>query len=991
MGAGPGMGMRNQQQSQYKQVQSETTKQVTSTYDIPSANPFAYISAQKIGMQVLGMIPNTRLTVFFDGVNITKLCAPALPVEDIEARQVDVEFQESGKIGDPIITNANGMGVAVFHVPENLFEIGTKNIAMFNYTTDSDTYEEKYSNNSCHAFSSFSSSNFSGKEVNETVILSTAPVTQGCSANTVSGRTGGSVTFSTQPLCQSFYVGSDMADGQDGIYISSVDLFFSAKSNTHPVSIEIRTMSNDTPTEKVVPYSVVIKSTVNLAPTATSTNSTKFVFQKPVFLKAGYYYALAINPGGQSPDYSVWTATVGKTTSTGTVNNNWGQGKLYKSTTNGSNWTPVPNQFLKFNINRTKYDTNFLSNGRATIVNGDYEFLTFINPSNIGFIVGEYVYQQPTAHIAICSVSTATNQITLNTSAYGSLSSIDANPLSDFAVNDHIVICGSFPTVDPQGLGRFNYNLFGNSETLRVTTVVNGQTLVFGYANGNPATGAAFSNGACHVYKVQPGEIKYDPSSRVVTGIGTRFDNYQNTNERDQQDKRPLVIHAANSTVARYEVLWPSAVNSSNTITLKNTPLNPIPAGAKAIPIYAPVGRVVDIDYTRNLITLDRSTASNTTSASFGGNAYATPSFFAPGRTLVGTKSGATAIVAGIHNIVVNSSQPILQSSTPQGTEITYTANLTTSSFTNVNVLNYDPAITNYFVNNQIIIASRSTEVIKMEGKKSFKLNAKLTSNSTVLSPTIDLLSGAALLSKTNIIGASAFGEHKNNGNAKSKYVSKVVTLSEGNDAEDINVYLTAYKPLGTNLIVFAKILNASDNEVFEDKDWSVLRQVSDNTLYSDSGNPNDYKEFQYTFPKNPITVPLRQSITTNNSSTIISTNGDTVWENIFSNGELVTLYSDIYGSNYEINKIQNVVSNTEITLANPVELANTTSGIISIMPFPYTAFKNTNNGDIVRYYNTNGSAFDSFRRFAIKIVFTAQDTDLVPKVADIRVLALSV
>ena len=259
------------------------------------------------------------------------------------------------------------------------------------------------------------------------------------------------------------------------------------------------------------------------------------------------------------------------------------------------------------------------------------------------------------------------------------------------------------------------------------------------------------------------------------------------------------------------------------------------------------------------------------------------------------------------------------------------------------------------------------------------------------MTPTIDLITGASLLSKTNIIGASALGEHKNNGNAKSKYVSKVVTLSEGNDAEDINVYLTAYKPLGTDLVVFAKILNASDNELFEDKDWSILRQVTDSTLYSDSENPDDFKEYQYTFPKNPVTVPLIQSITTNNSVNIVSTNSDTTWQNIFANGDLVVLYSDIYGSNHEVNKIQNVVSNTQITLVNPVELANTTSAIISIMPFPKTAFKNSNNGDIVRYYNTNGSAFDSFRKFAIKIVFTAQDTNLVPKVDDIRVLALSV
>lgn len=966
----------------------------TLNFSIPTqtSTPFAYIPAQKVGMQVMGMIPNTRLSVFWDGTNITKLCSPGLPIFDIESKTVDTEFQEIGKIGDPITTNSNGMAVAVFHIPENMFTVGTKNIAMFNYTTDSDSYEQKYENNSCHAFSSFTSSGFS--DSGDITILSTAPVTQGCSANTLSGRTGGSIDFSTQPLCQSFYVGSDMAETQDGIYINSVDLYFSAKSNTQPVTIELRTMSNDAPTQSVVPYSTVIKSPslVNLATTATSTNYTRFTFEKPVFLKAGYSYALAVNPGGQTPDYSLWTATVGKTTTSGTVNSNWGQGKLYKSTTNGSTWTSVPNQFMKFAINRVEYDSSYIANGSAKIVNSDYEFLSFINPSNIGFIVGEYVYQQPTAHVSICSVNTTSNTLTLNTTAYGTLTTINSQPLNDFAVNDHIVVCGSFPSTDNQGWSRFNYNLFGNSVTLKVTSVdPGGQNLVFGYANGAAITGAPWANGACHVYKVQPGEVVYSASSRTITGVGTRFDIYQNTNEKDQTDKRPLVVHVANTTVARYEVLWPSTVANSTSIISKNNPLNDIPSGAKAIPISAPVGKVVDIDYTRNLITIDKSTANSSSGAASAANVYATPTFFAPGRTLVGTKSGATAIVAGVHNIIVNSTQPILQTSKPPGTSISYTANITASDYTSIDYPNYNPDVTNYFTNNQIIVASKSIELLQMSGKKSFILNATLSSNSTVLTPTIDMNTGAALFSKTNIIGSSAAGEHKNTGTAKSKYISKVVTLGDNNDAEDINVYLTAYKPLGTNIVVFAKILNASDNEIIEDKDWSILRQVSDPTMYSDSLNQDDYKEFQFTFPTNPVTVPLTQLVTTNNSANIVSTNSDTVWQNIFSNGQLITVYSDIYGSNFEVNKIVTVNSNTSITLANPVGLANTSSAIVASMPFPQSAFKNVNNGNIVRYYNTNGSAYDSFKKFAIKIVFTAQNNNLVPKVADIRVLALSV
>ena len=978
-----------------------TSPVVTTTYIMPELP--LYIAAQQIGMEVTGMIPNTRISVFFDGVNVTRRCAPAVPEgQNLHNLASDVDWRLKGAMGDPIVTDSTGSAVAVFYLPEHTYTTGSKNIAFFNYTNDTDVYATRLANNTCSAFSTFSAANFDGKDQDDIVVFATAPTRTTSSSNTSSGRGGGNsggttvVTYNVEPMCQTFYVGSDMAQGQDGIYLSSVDLYFSAKSSTQPVTVEIRTTDENGPTSTAIPYSTVTmpSASVIVAPSASSNSSfkTKFNFIKPVFLKAGYTYAVAVNPGGQSPDYSIWTATAGKTTAAGAVTSNWGRGMLYTSTTNGSNWNPVQNQFMKFAINRTQHDSNYLSNATAVMVNEDYEFLTYMNHSKIGFQVGEYVYQQPTAHIAICSVNTTSNTLTLNTSAYGDLSLINSQPLKDFAVNDHIVICGSFPSVDPEGLGRFNYNLFGNAVTLKVMSVdANGQYLTFGYANGAAITGAPWSNGAMYVYKAQPGHVSYDPSSTTVVGTGTRFDIYQNTNERNNTDKRPLIIHVANSTVARHEVLWPNTVTNSTSITLKSVPRNVIPANSIAIPVNAPAAKVVKIDHSRNLIVLEKSTANNNTGGNSAANAYATTSFFAAGRTLVGTSSGATAIVAGVHNMIINSAQPVVHTTAPQGTAITYTANMTASDYTSVSYNSYDPDATNYFTNNQIIVASRTNEVVQMANNKSVQIIATLTSNSSLLSPTLDLLNNSGLLIKTNLINSSAIGENKNNGMAKSKSITKVITLADGNDAEDINVYLTAYKPLGTNIIVYAKVLNSADAEKFEDKDWSILQMVDGVSLYSDSTNQNDYKEYRYTFPTNPITIPSFQLLTTNNTANIVSTNADTKWQSVFRAGQLVTLYSDVYGTNYEVNQISTVTSNTAITLANPVTLSNTTSAIIATMPFPYSAFKNKNNGNIVRYYTADGSPRDSFKKFAIKIVFTAQNDSLVPKVRDIRALALSV
>lgn len=976
---------------EYKNVNTTPT----ATYHTPNGNQ--YIPAHQLGMEVVGMIPNTRLSIFFDGVNITSQCAPAIPRDEgFHNGEHDIDFQLTGKKGDPIKTNANGMAVAVYYLPASTWTTSAKNIAFFNYTALGDTYTQKNANNTCAAFTTYASTQHSAEDNDDIVIFATCPTVTTSPANT-SGDRGGTTTYKVEPMCQTFYVGSDMAQGQDGIFLSSVDLYFSAKSNTQPVTVEIRTTDTNGPTATAIPYSTVTKlaSAVTIAPSASSNSSykTKFGFTKPVFLRAGYTYALAVNPGGQTPDYSLWAATVGKTTTAnGAVTSNWGRGVLYTSTTNGTTWKPVQNQVLKFAVNRTQHDTNYLTNATAVIVNADYEFISFINHSKIAFQEGEYVYQKPTAHVAICSVNTTSNTLTVNTTAYGSLTTINPTPLNDFAVNDHIVVCGSFPSIDTEGYGRFNYNLFGNSITLKVNSVdAGGLNLVFSYANGAAITGSPFANGACYVYKAEPGHVSYDPTSRTVVGTGTRFDIYNNANERDRTDKRPLIIHAANATHSRHEVLWPETVTNSTAISLKSVPQFSIPTGSLAVPIQAPAGKILKIDYSRNLIILEKSTANNATGAASAANAYASPSFFAPGRTLVGTSSGATAIIGGVHDMTVSSAQPVVHTIKPQGTAITYSANMTTSDYTNVSYPNYNPDSTNYFSNNKIIVASRTNEIVKMANNKSIQITATLTSNSTVLSPAIDLIAGSGLVVKTNLINSSAINEHKNNGLAKSKSVSKVVTLSDGNEAEDINVYLTAYRPLGTNLIVYAKVLDSADAEKFEDKDWSILQQVGGEGLYSDARNQNDYKEYQYSFPRNPVTIPSFELLTTNNTTSIVSTNSDTKWQSVFKTGQLVTLYSDVYGTNFEVNQISSVTSNTAITLANPVALANTSSAIIASMPFPYSAFKNSNNGNIVRYYTADGSPHDSFKRFAIKIVFTAQNDFLVPKVRDMRALALSV
>ena len=60
-------------------------------------------------------------------------------------------------------------------------------------------------------------------------------------------------------------------------------------------------------------------------------------------------------------------------------------------------------------------------------------------------------------------------------------------------------------------------------------------------------------------------------------------------------------------------------------------------------------------------------------------------------------------------------------------------------------------------------------------------------------------------------------------------------------------------------------------------------------------------------------------------------------------------------------------------------------------MNYPEAGYKNSLNSNIVRYYTADGSGHDSFKKFAIKIVLLSTNNAIVPKVADMRALALSV
>lgn len=218
-----------------------------------------------------------------------------------------------------------------------------------------------------------------------------------------------------------------------------------------------------------------------------------------------------------------------------------------------------------------------------------------------------------------------------------------------------------------------------------------------------------------------------------------------------------------------------------------------------------------------------------------------------------GQQSNAVARITTIRNIKVNSIIPKFASIAYGNSQISFTQKLSSNtyvtptgagSFTPVT-----PGVTNV-LNEEKIIASKTNEVNNNSDARTYTARAVMTTNNENVSPVIGLKKTVSVLGVQNIVNNPAnFGtkEVVPGGPTQARYISKPVVLADGQDAEDLKVYTTAFKPQGTEVTVFARLLAASDNDKIEQKHFTKLTQVtSANTL---STSVNDYKEYEYKLP----------------------------------------------------------------------------------------------------------------------------------------------
>lgn len=122
------------------------------------------------------------------------------------------------------------------------------------------------------------------------------------------------------------------------------------------------------------------------------------------------------------------------------------------------------------------------------------------------------------------------------------------------------------------------------------------------------------------------------------------------------------------------------------------------------------------------------------------------------------------------------------------------------------------------------------------------RVNVTFTNNSKDISPALDK-ARTALYSFKNLIDPFEVDTRNSeiqpgNGVAKSKYISKIVTLEEGFDSTGLEVKLDVNRKTGTDIDVFCRVISSADNAVnttIENREWKLMPLFNQTATVSNS------------------------------------------------------------------------------------------------------------------------------------------------------------
>ena len=306
---------------------SDTTR-VVSTRNLTKAESIQFIRALTVTLTLAEARPNTKLWVFFGTDDVTSLCN-----------------HPTNAIGTPLLSDTIGGATIELNIPNGRFITGNYDITV----ADTDNLGLVDTLGSVYGFAKGSFSSTGTVQFFQTTLTTITTVEREV------------VNNSRDPLAQSFFTFGI----PNGMFLSSIDIYFQTKDADIPVRLEIRPLVNGYP-GKLEPnninfISVKAPADVNISTDASAI--TKFTFDPPIFLagETEHCFVLIAN----SNQYNVFTSKMGESSIEDgyKIYENPYIGSLFKSE-NNITWSAEQFEDIKFTINRCEFSTGI--NGIVT-------------------------------------------------------------------------------------------------------------------------------------------------------------------------------------------------------------------------------------------------------------------------------------------------------------------------------------------------------------------------------------------------------------------------------------------------------------------------------------------------------------------------------------------------------------------------------------------------------------------------------------------------
>ena len=309
-----------------------------------------FIRSRTLSFTATRLKPNTRVYPFFDNIDVTAYVTP-----------------DAGALGGNLVTDANGKVEGTFAIPDPKTDSNPRwrtGQRLFRLTSSS-TNSLTNANVETAANVEYVARGLL-ETVRETIISSREArvemrsVTENQSITRTSTRTEERQVGYHDPLAQTFLI-----DDEGGVFLTSLDVFFSTKDAAIPVTVQIRDVVNGYPGQKILPFSEVTLNPSAVNTSTDGTTATKFTFASPVYIQSNVEYCFVVMANSQ--DYNAYVARIGETSldTNRTISAQPYAGVLFKSQ-NGMTWSAEQNEDMKFKLRRAEFSN---VTGTVTLTN----------------------------------------------------------------------------------------------------------------------------------------------------------------------------------------------------------------------------------------------------------------------------------------------------------------------------------------------------------------------------------------------------------------------------------------------------------------------------------------------------------------------------------------------------------------------------------------------------------------------------------------------